>query len=352
MAEDADQRIGEPRDRGVVRNAPPPVTLQGRGVAGPAPFAARLHDGLGQAGDVAHPEVESLARDRVQMVRGVADQHGPIGDDAPCAHELQRERRTLAGRGEAAEAAREHRVERLGEVPLRQPGKPARLVFVTAPHQTVVRPFHRQQGRRAAGREPLEGGARAGGARGHHRRDRALAVVAGRRTDAERFAQLRPAPVGHHQQEGGERERFVSGPADRPRRDPIGGDARIDDAPAGAMDRAASRRRIARRRLLGEGRGLPVRVALRPCIARGRSLLQGSGPPGPSGPSAGLPVGATPRHRIAQRRPEHVGRDDAPEMRDPAFGRLQPQRPEAARLRDVDRFDGGRPRADRLPHPE
>ena len=59
-----------------------------------------------------------------------------------------------------------------------------------------------------------------------------------------------------------------------------------------------------------------------------------------------------PRHRIAQRRPEHIGRDDAAEACDPAFGRLQPHRPEPARLRDVDRFDGGRPGTDRLPHAE
>ena len=134
------------------------------------------------------------------MIRGVPYEHSAIGDDTLRSHEPQPEHRAILGAVDATESATEDCFQRLGEVPIGQLGEPVRLLLAAAPDEPVARPPHRQESHRATGREPLERSVGTRGAHGDHRRDRALAVVADRRCDAERIAQPRTPAVGHDQQ--------------------------------------------------------------------------------------------------------------------------------------------------------
>ena len=87
-----------------------------------------------------------------------------------------------------------------------------------------------------------------GGACGHYRCDRRLAVVADRGVDAERFAQPRASTVGNYQQRRGERERRTAARGKHARGYRAAGGAGVCDVPADGVDPVAPPERAVQRR--------------------------------------------------------------------------------------------------------
>ena len=88
--------------------APPPLVAGERlRVAGVEPEADRVGDALGERGDVAEREVQSLAGDRMHAVRRIADEREPCRDVAARQMHLERPRLARAGERDLAELAAE-----------------------------------------------------------------------------------------------------------------------------------------------------------------------------------------------------------------------------------------------------
>ena len=192
QAEAAHQRIGEADDGLAVRGAPGRVALEERGIARIA--AAGVREQLREHRDVAEREIESLSRDGMERLRGVAENHGPRRRQSLRAREGERIGLPAADAREPPEAQAERPLQFRDEVPVLERKRAARVVGRERPDDGRAALRDRQHGDRSRRREALVGRVLVKARRIDVGDDCVLAVVGNARLDAERLAHADCAP--------------------------------------------------------------------------------------------------------------------------------------------------------------
>ena len=182
-------------------------TPRGTGIVEPGMAVIGNH--LGQAHGIAQPQVETLARDRVQALGGRAD-HG----DARCrvalgARQGQVVCDPLADAQETAEPEAERGLELAEEFLVAQRQQARDLGRFACPHHAAAAIGERQHRDRTVLGEPLVGDVVVEALGDEHRRDRRLLVLDVLRTDAGLVPDDRTDAVGRHDQPGTQRLRLA-----------------------------------------------------------------------------------------------------------------------------------------------
>src|SRR5690606_17737289 len=148
-----DEPVREPGDLTLVARAPGTITrCDAREVLAAAPC---IRDQLGERGDVAQREIESLARDRMQRHRGVTDE-----DDAPVTERVapqstQGVQRAPPDLENASEAIAERVLQRLAKRVVRQRRDALGFTRRQRPYDADAASGKRQHRKRTALQEPL-----------------------------------------------------------------------------------------------------------------------------------------------------------------------------------------------------
>ena len=87
----------------VSKRAPALIALEHRERAGIEPEPHRVDDHFGERGDVLEPHVEPLPGDRMDDVRGIADQREALGDEGARHRKAERKGAARADRRDLAE---------------------------------------------------------------------------------------------------------------------------------------------------------------------------------------------------------------------------------------------------------
>ena len=183
QAKAANQRIGESDDRIPVRFPPCGVTLEQRG--GTRITAFRSGDELGKHRDVAEREIEALSGDRMQGLRGVAENRGPRRRQALRTRERKWIALAAADTREAPEPQAKDFLEFCKEGAIVEGQHPARRFRRERPDDGGA-PFHdRQHCERTVRREAFIGGVVMEPRGIDVGDDRVLAVIGDARFDAE-----------------------------------------------------------------------------------------------------------------------------------------------------------------------
>ena len=192
--------VGRDPHRHGVEAPPALVALEHVGAADVEAEARRIDHALGQRRDVAQAHVEPLPGDRVDHVRGVADQREPLGDEGARDEQAERIGAPWPDHLDVAQMKPEAPLELGVKVGIRQRDDALRLVVLLGPHDRRAPSLQRQDRERAGGQKMLLGAAAMIALMGDGGDDRGLIVGPAERLDAGALAQRRARAVGGDEQ--------------------------------------------------------------------------------------------------------------------------------------------------------
>src|SRR4051812_3316225 len=157
VREEPVEPVGRHAHRHRVEAPPALVPLQDVWRADIEPERGRVGDAFGQRGNVANAEIEALPRDRVDDMRGVADEGQSVGDEGPGDLHRQRIGAAWPDGMHRAELQSEARLKLGVEAGIVESHQPLRLAQPFRPDDGGAAAGQRQDGERAGRQEMLLG---------------------------------------------------------------------------------------------------------------------------------------------------------------------------------------------------
>ena len=155
LREQPHQAIGEADDVAAIGGAPLAIALEPQSVAGierVALLRASVGEHFSEAGGIAQAEIESLAGDRMQRLRGVADDRQALGHVLVRARQRQRIQLPRPDAHEASEPESESVLQAREELGVGQPAPPPAATSARERPDQAQPPFGHRQQRHRAGR--------------------------------------------------------------------------------------------------------------------------------------------------------------------------------------------------------